>query len=203
MIRFSEVVQASDTRPVPSRGALVAVLLAGLVAQTSAARAESYRVDPVHSSVIFKIRHLNTSYFQGRFNSVAGQLTLDAPNPAIDVQVKAESVDTANPARDQHIKSPDFLNARQFPDIAFKSTAIKKVEEGKYDVEGNLTMHGATKPVKLQLVRTGSGRGQRGGTIAGFETSFDIKRSEFGMTNSLESLGDEVRLFIGLECAQQ
>ena len=82
--------------------------------------ADTYRVDPVHSSVIFRVKHFGVGYFYGRFNEASGAFVVDAANPSmssVEVQVKADTVDTHNPKRDQHLKSPDFFNAKQFPVI--------------------------------------------------------------------------------------
>ena len=170
------------------------------IAMISPAAADPYAVDAVHSSVLFRIKHLSTSHAWGRFRDISGNVDLDGRNPSIAVQVKAASVDTANEKRDQHLRSPDFLNAKQFPVISFKSTRVQPAGEGKYDVEGTLSLHGVSKPVSVQLTRVGAGKNQMGASIVGYDTTLDIKRSDYGMKFLLEGLGDDVKLTISLEC---
>lgn len=160
-----------------------------------------YRVDPIHSTLVFRVKHMNVNYFQGRFDEVTGTLAFDDKNPAqsaIDLKVSTGSIDTASPKRDNHLKSPDFFNARQFPTITFKSKSVKKAGDDAYEAEGDLTLHGVTRTVTIPVQRTGVAAGPRG-TRAGFEAIFTIKRSDFGMKNMLEMLGDEVRITANLE----
>lgn len=177
--------------------------LVAMVVGAAPAWAEPLSVDAVHSSVLFRIKHLNTSYAWGRFNDISGKLNLEANSPVVEVQIKTDSIDTGNAKREQHLKSPDFFNAKQFPSIAFRSTRIEKSGDGKYAVDGTLSLHGVQKPINVQLERTGSGKNQQGTAITGFETSFRIKRSDFGMKFLLEGLSDEVLLVVSLECAAQ
>src|SRR5438128_2317015 len=112
-----------------------AVLLLGIAAGLRAA--DTYQIDPVHSAFLFRIKHMNISYSYGRFNSSTGQIAIDE-DPAkcgVNIEVKADSVDTADAKRDQHLKGPDFFNAKQFPTISFKSKAVKKEGAG-YEVTG-------------------------------------------------------------------
>ncbi len=161
--------------------------------------AESYKVDPVHSFVLFRIKHMGIGQAYGRFNQSSGTFSIDESDPAkcaIDVTVKAESVDTGNAKRDSHLKSPDFFNAKEFPTIKFKSKTFTKTGERMYDVEGELTLHGVTKPIAVKVEHIGTANDK-----AGIEATFTVKRSEFGMTFGLDngSLGDEVTVRVGLE----
>jgi polyisoprenoid-binding protein YceI len=169
----------------------------------STAFAGSYAVDPVHSTVLFRVKHMGTSYAWGRFNEIAGRLNLDDQAPSLEMQVKTESLDTANAKRDQHLKSPDFFSAKQFPTISFKSTRIARAGDNKYDIDGTLSLHGVDRPVKVQLERTGTGKNQLGAAVAGYATTFSIKRSDFGMKYLLEGLSDDVVVVVSLECAAQ
>ena len=171
----------------------------------SANAAETYTVDAVHSSVMFRIKHMNASYAWGRFNNLAGSFTLDAADvtqSALDFTVDAESVDTANAKRDEHLKGPDFFNVKQFPEIRFKSTSVKKAAEG-YEVTGDLTLHGVTKPVVAKVNLSGTGKSQDGSAIAGLEASFQFKRSEFGLTNLVGPLADDVWVVVSIEGAKK
>lgn len=168
---------------------------------TSASDATTYNIDPVHSSAIFRIKHMNTSAFYGRFNKVTGTVTYDEAKPessTISVEIDADSIDTNNSGRDKHAKSPDFLNAGEFPTMTFKSTKVAKKDK-KLSVTGDLTFHGVTKPITVDVDVTGSGD-MRGTKIVGFETMFDFKRSDYGVKGMLDALGDDVHMMIGLEC---
>ena len=185
-------------------GAIGAGSLVGFTAPRSApAHAESaagYSIDGSHSSVVFRIAHLGVAPFYGRFNEVSGDFTLE-DGGSINVVVKADSVDSNNEQRDNHLKSPDFFNVKQFPEITFSSTSVQETGDNTYDVEGELTMLGTSKPVKVSFTKMGEGERGRFGYRAGLETVVTIKRSDFGMTFYLDNgaLGDEVKLFIGLE----
>jgi polyisoprenoid-binding protein YceI len=191
-------------------------LLIGLVALThgaapaaasppaGAAAAASYKVDPVHSVVIFKVKHMGAGNFYGRFNQVSGTFTIDAADPSkgmVDFQVKADSIDTANKQRDDHLKGPDFFNVVQFPSITFKGKEIKKAGENAYEVAGDLTLHGVTKPLKAKVEQVGTGKGRAGEPLAGFEATFTVKRGDFGMTYGGGALGEEVSVIVSVECA--
>ena len=172
----------------------------------SEGRAETYTVDPIHSSNWFRIKHLNVANFYGRFNEIAGTYTLDDVNPvgsSFDIRIKADSIDTHNDARNQHLKSADFFDAEKNPEITFKSTSVKKTGDKEYEVKGDLTLHGVTKPLTVRIERTGAGTGMKGEYRSGLETSFEIKRSDFGMNTMQGPLGDEVRLMISIEGIRQ
>lgn len=171
------------------------------LAISSVARAESYAVDSVHSTVLFRIKHMNTSNAWGRFNDIQGTADLDGAKPALQVTLKVDSIDTANQKRDEHLEGPDFFNAKQFPSIEFKSTKVTKVDDAHYDVEGTLTLHGVSKPISVKLEKTGSGRTPMTGPIVGYATEFKVKRSDYGMKLMIGPLGDEVLLVVALECA--
>jgi polyisoprenoid-binding protein YceI len=167
-----------------------------------AAASGSYEVDPVHSSLVFRVKHFGVANFYGRFNNVTGSFTLDAADVAknvFEIQIQADSVDTAIAKRDQHLKSPDFLNAKQFPTITFKSTSVKSKDGESFEVTGDLTLHGVTKPVTGTVTVTGAGKGFGGRALAGVDANFTIKRSDFDMKFMLEGLSDEIQIIAGLE----
>lgn len=167
---------------------------------TVAAWAETAEVDTVHSSVLFRIKHMNTSWTWGRFNDVKGSLVLDGAAPSVDVTVTVDSVDTGNEKRDEHLEGPDFFGAKQFPTIAFKGNKVTKLDDTHFDVAGELTLHGVTKPLTVRLEKTGSGRTPMTGPIVGYAAEFKIKRSEYGMKNMVGPIGDEVLVIVALEC---
>lgn len=158
------------------------------------------KIDPVHSSVVFRVKHMNASWFYGRFNGVSGDFVLDAEHPqtsSIRAEVRAESVDTGNKGRDDHLRSPDFFSAKEFPVIRFESRRVARKGDG-FEVEGDLTLHGVTKPVTFLAEHTGTASGRRG-TKVGLAAELTFKRSDFGMTYGLpDSLGDEVTVLLGL-----
>ena len=165
------------------------------------ARADDYTIDAVHSGISFKIKHAGLSYVHGRFNSFSGKFTLDSSDPSkssFTMSIKPESIDTNNGGRDNHLRSPDFFNVKQFPTISFKSTSVKAIEGG-YEVTGNLELHGTTNPVSFTLKGGGSAEFPKGVQRTGYATDFVIKRSDFGVGRPMPVLGDEVYVSIGFE----
>lgn len=168
--------------------------------------AQTYQVDPVHTSLVFRVKHMNTAFVYGMFRDIKGTVVVDEANPArssINLEVNADSVFTANEQRDNHLRSPDFFNTRQFPTITFRSTSIRRVNENTVQVQGNLTMRGVTRPVTATVNLTGKGKNAQGRDIIGFETTFTIRRSEFGIRYGLPGLGDEVRVMLSVEAIRQ
>ncbi|MEZ4270703.1 MAG: YceI family protein [Myxococcota bacterium] len=164
--------------------------------------ADHYEIDPVHSSAIFKIKHLNLSQTYGRFNSIIGSIDFDAKAPgksSVMVEIATDSVDTADAKRDTHLKSPDFLNTKQFPIMKFVSNSVQPTGRGKYKIVGDLTLHGVTKSISMHAEHIGSGKDLSGGDRLGFHGLFRIKRSDYDMKHSLDSVGDDVEVIIALE----
>ena len=187
------------------RSLFAATLVALAFASTSLA-AESYKVDPVHSSAIFRIKHGNISYFSGRFNDPDGSFVLDEADPgksSFNVVLNVEKIDTANSKRDAHLKSPDFFNAKQYPTITVKSTSVKKGEGNMLQVTGDLSLHGVTKSVTVPVEITGKGQFPPGTQRAGVEVTFNVKRSEFGMTGMQGPLSDDVKVMVGLSAIKK
>lgn len=184
--------------------ALGLILLSGW--RATAVFGQTYKVDPVHSSVLFRVKHFDVGYFYGRFNAISGTIVLDKQNPSrssVSLEVRTESVDTNDPKRDGHLKSPDFFNVRQFPVITFKSTSVKPLKANVWEVRGNFTLLGVTRPLTVQVTLTGEGKDAFGNYRVGFETTFDIKRSDFGMKYMLGPLSDEVRIILSVEGVRQ
>jgi len=167
--------------------------------------ADTFKLDPVHSSVIFSIRHLGITNFYGRFNDVSGTVVFDKADPSkssVEVTVPVESVDTNNEKRDQHLKSPDFFNAKQFPMIIFKSKTVEASGDS-YKVTGELTLHGVTKPLTLEIKKGAEAKGMEGEIRGGGETRLTIKRSDFGMNFMQGPLGDDVTVYLSMEGVKQ
>lgn len=173
---------------------------------TLPASAQTYQVDPVHTSLVFRVKHMNTAYVYGRFNQVTGTVVLDESNPArssVNIEVDANSVYTGNEQRDNHLRSPDFLSTRQYSTIRFTSTEVRRVNSNTVQVKGNLTMRGVTRPITAEVTLTGKGKNTQGGEVIGFETTFTIRRSEFGIRYGLPGLGDDVRVILSVEAMRQ
>jgi polyisoprenoid-binding protein YceI len=168
--------------------------------------AETYKLDPAHSAVVFRVKHLDIAYVYGRFNGPTGTFVFDEASPAnstIELQVQIDNVDTAVDKRDKHIRSADFFNADEYPLATFKSTAVKKSDDGTYEVTGKLTMLGKSRPIVFKARDTGSGKDPWGNYRRGFETSFMIKRSAFGMDFMLNGVSDEVVITVSVEGIRQ
>ena len=183
---------------------LALILLASFL--NPAAAAETYKLDPAHTSVVFRIKHLGVAYVYGRFNGPTGSFVFDESSPAkssIEMQVDAKNVDTAVQKRDNHLKSPDFFNAGEHPLITFKSTSVKKSGKDSYDISGNLTLLGKTKPITVKARQTGTGKDPWGNYRRGFETSFTVNRSDFGMDFMMKVAADDILLTVSVEGIRQ
>ncbi len=163
----------------------------------------TYEVDPVHSGVLFKIRHLGLSWCWGRFMSFEGSLVYDSDPASCSVQMAIDpsSLDTGSAGRDRHVKGADFLNVTQFPDAGFRSTKVSAGEDGGLKIVGMFSLHGVEKEVELVSKILGQGdRGERFGERIGFEGSFRFNRRDFGITTYPDSaVGDEVEVIIAIE----
>jgi polyisoprenoid-binding protein YceI len=168
------------------------------------AAAVKYEIDNVHSSVIFRVRHMSTGFFYGRFNSISGEIAYDPGSPKdsnIEVSVKADSVDSNNKDRDEHLKSPDFLSAKEFPSITFKSTKVEKKGGAEFVVTGDLTLHGVTKSVTVSVPYAGHGVDPMGMDRVGFEAKFEIDPKQFQINYMTDDkmLGPGIQLILGVE----
>jgi polyisoprenoid-binding protein YceI len=170
--------------------------------------ADTYKVDRVHSEAAFRIRHFVTKV-SGRFDDFGGTITGDpskASTSTVEFTIKSASIDTNMPDRDKHLRSADFFDVEKFPEITFKSTAIKPSDKKNvYNVTGDLTMHGVTKQITLPVEYLGEMKDPRGNLKAGFTLSTTLNRKDFGVNwnKALDSggvmLGDDVDITINLE----
>lgn len=185
------------------------IVWAGNAAKT--AKTETYKADPVHCSVLFRIRHMDVCNFYGRFNEIEGTYTLsdDPAACSFDFSVKVASIDTHNKDRDGELVGEGFFAAEKHPTIQFKSKSVKAAGKDALEVAGELTMRGVTKPLTVIIRRTGAGPDMWGGYRSGIETSFTVKRSDFGVAAFLDQvrginpLGDEVKLTVSIEGVRQ
>lgn len=169
------------------------------------ARAAEYQLDTGHTSIVFKIQHLGISYTYGRIDAGEGRFVVDEPSheaTEFSVTMKADSVDTGLAKRDEHLRNPDFLNAKQFPVIAFNSTEVED-DGGVLRVTGELMLHGVTRPLTIELAKVGEGEDPWGGYRIGYEGVFSFKRSDYGMTNMLDAVGDDITVMISFEGLRQ
>ena len=190
------------------RQVLVAVVgLVMLAGARQALAADTYKIDSVHSSVVYKISHLNLANVYGRFNEPTGQVVWDGEDPTkstFEFEVDAEKVDTGNAKRDAHLKSPDFFDAKQFPKISYKSTKVTKKSDNELELTGDLTMHGVTKPITFTITKTGEGNGLKPGEHrTGWEAQVDLKRTDWGIKGLVGPVGDDVHLTISFEAVKQ
>ena len=183
---------------------LVAVTLALMPKLLRAA--ETYTVDSVHSYVLFKINHLNVGNSYGRFDGPSGSFTWDDANPSkssFEFTVQAAKVNTGHEKRDKNLRSPDFLHTSQHAEIRFKSTAVRQVKPDAVEINGMLSMLGQIHPITVTARQTGHGNDPWGKYRRGFETTFTIKRSQWGMDFMLKGLSDEVEITVSVEGVRQ
>jgi polyisoprenoid-binding protein YceI len=175
----------------------------GLLATTKAA-VETYTIDPVHSSVGFTIRHF-VSKVPGSFAKFDGTIIVDRDNlekSSVEATIDVGSVSTANPQRDNHLKSPDFFDAMKFASMAFKSKSWTKTGDDSFDVTGDLTIKDITKVVVLKVKLLGFGPGMKGAMLSGWEAATTIHKADFGVNGPAmlgAALGDDVAVSINIE----
>jgi polyisoprenoid-binding protein YceI len=162
--------------------------------------AGTYKVEPYHTQVMFRVDHMGFSYFTGVFSGASGSVTLVPGKPAamkLSVSVPVSSVLTTSPKLDQELKEADWLDATKYPTMSFTSTSVKLTGPKTADVTGNLTLHGVTKPETLHATFVGSGTNILShNETAGFQISGVIKRSDFGVSKYVPLISDEVQLTI-------
>jgi polyisoprenoid-binding protein YceI len=189
-----------------SRIALTAGLAAAL-SLPAAAATSSWQIDPAHSSAQFAVKHLMISTVRGAFTSVKGSLQFDDKDitkSTVDVTIEVNSVDTRVPDRDKDLKSDHFFDADHFPTITFKSKRVEQVAPGKLKVTGDLTIHGITKEVALDVDGpTAPVKDPWGNQRIGVNASSKITRQDFGITYGPGMIGDEISITIDAELTQK
>jgi polyisoprenoid-binding protein YceI len=187
----------------------LAVIAISLLSFPRLAGASTWQIDPAHTSAQFAVRHLMVSTVRGTLGKVTGAVNLDETDPtksSVEASVDATGIDTREPKRDQHLKSPDFFDVAKYPTISFKSKKVTKVSDTKYQVTGDLTMHGVTKEVVLDV--EGSPKPFRdpfGNLRIGGVATTKLNRQDFGIqwNKSLDGggvvVGDEVSVTIDVE----
>jgi len=182
------------------------LLLASLaILPVNSLLAANYTIDPGHTYVSFAINHLGFSTMRGKFNKQSGSLSYDpaGKKASVTIEIDAASIDTGHEKRDQHLSSPDFLNAVEHPTITFKSTKLGWSGDKLSTVTGNLTILGVSKPVTLQVSSINCGEHPfNKKQVCGFDASGSIKRSDFGVNYGLPAIGEVLDLQIELEAVK-
>lgn len=170
-----------------------------------------WKIDPTHSEVQFKVKHLVISTVTGSFDSFDGQIEADGDdfeNAKATFTADIDSISTNNEDRDQHLKSEDFFDAEAYPQLAFESTNFEKVGEGEYKMIGDLAIRDVTKEIELDVVHGGTVGDPYGNTKAGFEVNGSINRKEFGLTWDAVTeagnvvVGDKIKLQLNVQLVQ-
>ncbi|SEN57849.1 YceI family protein [Paenibacillus sp. OV219] len=169
-------------------------------------------VDATHSSADFTIRHMMIAKVKGTFHNFSAEIEAnpeDLTTASIAFSVELSSIDTRNADRDNHLRSGDFFGIEEHPNLTFKATKIVRTGDGEYDVTGDVSLHGVTRPETFEVTYEGSGKDPWGNEKAGFSAKGSIKRSDYGLTYNaaLETggvlIGDEVKISIELEAGKQ
>ena len=163
---------------------------------------DEYKVDAGHSAVIFKASHFGIGSTYGRFNDFEGGFVSDgATLESINVTVKAASVDSNIDKRDKHLSSPDFLDAEEFPEVTFVSKSVAAKGEGVFAVTGDLTLHGVTKEVTVDLSYIGEGKDPWGGYRQGWEGALTVDTQDYGVgvAGLDDGVGDDITLILAFE----
>jgi polyisoprenoid-binding protein YceI len=178
-------------------------------ATTTALPTGTWNVDPTHSRVGFRVKHLGISTVRGHFDDYEGQLVIDDDgNVTANGSVKVASIDTADSDRDTHLKAADFFDVDSYPDITFKSTSVTAKDEDTYEITGDLTMHGVTKAITLTAEVGGSEVDPFGNTRVGLEATGELSRSDYGMKFNMAlgsgnlAVSDKIRLDLDISAVK-
>ncbi|SEL78790.1 Polyisoprenoid-binding protein YceI [Stigmatella aurantiaca] len=192
---------------------LKSAIAAAVFAVPSIAAASTWEIDSAHSSAKFTVKHMMITNVAGEFGSVTGTVNLDDKDPSkttITASVDTTTINTNQPKRDAHLKSPDFFDVEKYPAMTFKSKSVKADGKDKFKVTGDLTLHGVTKPVTLDVESSSTEiKDPWGGTRRGASATTKLNRKDFGLTwnQALEAggvaVGDEVKVMIDLELVKK
>lgn len=167
----------------------------------------TWSIDPVHSDVSFSVRHMMVAKVRGRFQGVTGTIVL-APDPAgshVTAEIDMATIDTGNADRDNDVKSAAYLDVARFPTMTFRSGAVRTGTANRVEVEGELTVHGVTRPVTLWVEVNGFGKDAWGGTRCGFTATTQIDRTDYGVTTNMPLdgggmvIGDTIQITLEIE----
>ncbi len=178
--------------------------LAAVLSVPGIAAAAEYVIDTpkAHAFIQFRIQHLGYSWLYGRFNTFEGNFVYDEKNPAaskVEVVIKTASIDSNHAERDKHLRSDDFLDVEKFPEARFVSTGFEEHEDGTATLKGDLTLHGVTKPITIDVQHTGHGDDPWGGYRRGFLGTTKLKLADFKIMRDLGPASQEVELTLSVE----
>lgn len=171
----------------------------------------AWQIDPAHSQIEFSVRHMMISNVRGRFENFSGTIEFDperVEDSRADIHIDAASINTREPQRDTHLRSADFLDVENYPEITFKSTRSEKTSRDEFKLYGDLTIRGTARPVELKATYSGLQKSPWGTTSAGFEIEGKVNRKDWGLVwnQTLETggilVGDDVKISIELELVQ-
>jgi polyisoprenoid-binding protein YceI len=181
------------------------------VTTTTGSAVRTYRIDKAHSEASFQVRHLITKV-RGGFSDFEGTITFDEVQPqhsSVSFTIQASSIDTNEPDRDKHLRSADFFDVEQFATITFRSTRVTKKSDDSFDVAGDFTIRGVTRPITLPVTFLGRAKDPWGNERVAFETEFTINRRDFGLNWNapLEAggflVGDDVKVSLSIQAVPQ
>lgn len=185
-------------------------LLLGIILPLSAQT--TWKIDPVHSKVLFTVSHLVVSEVTGKFNEFDATLVqsgADFAGSVLTATIQAKSIDTENEKRDAHLRSADFFDVENYPEISFVSKSFEKITDSTYKVTGDLSMHGVTRSIVLDVKYNGTIKGPWGNTVAGFKATTALNRTDFGLkwNKPIESggilVGETVTITLQVEMVKQ
>ena len=187
---------------------LTAFALAAAMLLPSQLLAEKYVIDTEgsHAFIQFRIQHLGYSWLSGRFNTFSGDFEYDENNPdkaSVQVEIDVASIDSNHAERDKHLRGDDFLDVKKFPKASFESTYFKENGDGTAILKGNLTLHGVTKPVTIDVEHIGHGPDPWGGYRRGFEGTTRIALADYDINYNLGEKSKEVELTLSIEGIRQ
>ena len=195
-------------KPVKKLISLFALSVASVMAMPSSAADYVIDTEGMHAFVQFRVQHLGYSWLYGRFDDFSGKFTFDEKNPeknSVSVTIDTSSVNTNHAERDKHIRGSDFLDVKKFEEAKFVSTAYKKTGDDTGELTGDLTLHGKTQPVTIDVTHVGGGKDPWGGYRTGFQGTATIKPDDFGipMAEKLGPVSAEVELILSIEGVRQ
>ena len=184
---------------------ITTILSAGLLlALSGLAAAADYVIDTkgAHAFIQFHIKHLGYSWLVGRFNTFSGTFSYDEDNPGaarVSVTIDTASIDSNHAERDRHLRGEDFLNVDKYPEARFVSTAYRDLGDDRGELQGELTLHGVTRPITIEVTHIGAGMDPWGGYRRGFEGRTSLALADFGIRRDLGPASREVHLWLGVE----
>jgi polyisoprenoid-binding protein YceI len=192
---------------------LQSLVLATAIGLPFATRAPAavYRIDPDHSSVALNATHLGIGTVQGRFDRFSGTLEFDPANieaSVVRVRIDAQSINTNQPSRDEHLRSPQFLEVKRYPEIIFESTKVTQPKRNELQILGNLSLHGVTRPVVLTATLEGTATDLQGDHRLAFAAATTINRKDYGIVwNQVVGegvlVGQVIQIFLDIEAVEQ